>query len=95
MLSACTLHIIHMVVYMSHFREPFYWRLSNDICPLYVDILLTELEEFPELQNRISELLEMWWCGDRPDKDGIVPNCLLYVIARTLSEQAKVCTGLP
>lgn len=57
---------------------------------LLLDILLTHFEETPNLQNRASELLEAWWCGDRPGKEGVVPNTLLYVMARTLTDKAKV-----
>lgn len=49
------------------------------------------MEEAPNLQNRVSELLEKWWCVDGPEKEDLVPNCLLYIMARTLNERAKVC----
>lgn len=54
------------------------------------DILLTILEDTPNLQNKASEALEAWWAGDGPDREGVVPNCLLYIIARSLSDKAKV-----
>ena len=57
---------------------------------LSTDVLLTSFEGTPVLQNRVSGLLEQWWCGEREGREGLVPHCLLYVIARTLNERAKV-----
>lgn len=59
-------------------------------CLPHVDVLLTGFEETPYLQNRVSGLLERWWCGEREGREGLVPNSLLYVIARSLDEKAKV-----
>ena len=67
---------------------PAYMLFMRCCSPL--DILLSGLEEVPNLQNSVSELLEKWWCQEREGKEGVVPHCLLYVIARTLNEKAKV-----
>ncbi len=56
----------------------------------YIDILLNELEVTPDLQNKVSCLLELWWGGEKPKREGLVPHCLLYLVARSLSEGAKV-----
>ena len=55
-----------------------------------LDILVSLLDCAPELQNRVSVLCEGWWCGGREGREELMPNTLLYVIARTLTEGATV-----
>lgn len=54
------------------------------------DILLNLSDVAPDLQNSISLLCERWWLGELEDRDGLVPNCLLYMVARTLADGATV-----
>ena len=51
------------------------------------------LGEVPEIQNKACCLLEAWWLGEREGREDVVPNLLLYLIARSLEEKAKVREG--
>lgn len=55
-----------------------------------LDILVSLLDSAPELQNRVSVLCEGWWCAGREGREVLMPNTLLYVVARTLTEGATV-----
>ena len=57
------------------------------------DILLGLSEVSPDLQNSISLLCEQWWGRSLGDGEGLVPHCLLYLVARTLVEGATVSQG--
>lgn len=48
------------------------------------------MEMTPDLQNRTCVLLESWWSGEREGREELIPNSLLYLIAKTLNEGAKV-----
>ena len=45
----------------------------------------------PKLQNMISLLCEEWWQLGMRDREEVVPNTVLYLLARTLAQEAKVC----
>ena len=55
-----------------------------------LDVFLTVMEITPDLQNRACSLLECWWNGEKEGREGLIPNSLLYLLARTLNEGAKV-----
>ena len=55
-----------------------------------LDILVSLLDSAPDLQNRVSQLCEGWWCAGREGREMLMPNTLLYVVARTLTEGATV-----
>ena len=44
----------------------------------------------PDIQNKTSALLEAWWQGEREGREEMVPNTILYLVARTLDDGAKV-----
>ena len=79
-LSACCLHV--------------HCPLSESVCIRasisYPDILLNLPVEYQDLQNRISLLCEEVWYRGVEEKENMVPNCLLYLVARTLAHGAKV-----
>jgi condensin-2 complex subunit G2 len=56
------------------------------------DILLSVPEECCELQNAMSTVCEACWeRGEEvEEREGLVPNCLLYLVARTFSQGATV-----
>jgi len=57
------------------------------------DVLLGHLDEVPDVQNKACGLLEAWWLGEREGREDMVPNMLLYLVARSLEERAKVRKG--
>lgn len=67
--------------------------IPKNLSNLFLDMLLTAMETTPDLQNRTCQVLEKWWCLELPRRDELVPNCLLYLVARTLTEGAKVSVG--
>ncbi len=54
------------------------------------DLLLVHLDTLPELQNKMCLLLESWWLKEKDDREGMVPNMILYLVARSLDDGAKV-----
>ena len=54
------------------------------------DCLLTLSDLAPKLQNMISLLCEEWWLLGMRDREEVVPNTVLYLLARALSQGAKV-----
>lgn len=55
-----------------------------------VDIMVSLLDSAPDLQNHVSQLCEGWWSAGREGREDLIPNTLLYVVARTLTEGATV-----
>ena len=56
------------------------------------DVLLSVPDEWCELQNEMSRVCELCW-GRGEEVEGreqLVPNCLLYLVARTFSQGATV-----
>lgn len=53
-------------------------------------MLLSVPPEWSEVQNEMSEVCEMCWGREVEGREGVVPNCLLYILARTFSEGATV-----
>lgn len=54
------------------------------------DVLISLLDSVPHIQNHVSQLCEGWWCARREGRESLIPNTLLYVVARTLTEGATV-----
>ena len=46
-----------------------------------------------DIQNKTIALLEAWWQGDGEGREEVVPNIILYLVARTLDDGAKVREG--
>ena len=67
-------------------------RDSITLCVRAVDILLSVPEEWCDVQNVMSEVCELCWVRDEDveDREQLVPNCLLYLVARTFSQGATV-----
>lgn len=53
-------------------------------------MLLSLPPEWSEVQNEMSEVCEVCWGREVEGREGVVPNCLLYILARTFSEGATV-----
>ena len=62
-------------------------------CNLSAELLLGCLDVVPDIQNKTSALLEAWWQGVRESREEMVPNTILYLVARTLDDGAKVREG--
>lgn len=58
----------------------------------HADCLLTLSDLAPDLQNSISCLCERWWVMERRDRAEVVPNTVLYLLARALAGGSKVCS---
>ena len=54
------------------------------------DCLLTLSDQAPKLQNKISLLCEDWWRRGLRYREEVVPNTVLYLLARALAQGAKV-----
>ena len=54
------------------------------------DCLLTLSDLSPKLQNKISLLCEEWWLLGMRDREEVVPNTVLYLLACALAQGAKV-----
>lgn len=61
-------------------------------CDPCTDILLSLPEEWGEVQNEVCTVCEMCWLrGEEVEgREQMVPHCLLYLVARTLSQGAIV-----
>ena len=62
-------------------------------CKLSAELLLGCLDVVPDIQNKTSALLEAWWQGEGEGREEMVPNTILYLVARTLDDGAKVREG--
>ena len=62
-------------------------------CNLSAELLLGCLDVVPDIQNKTSALLEAWWQGEGEGREEMVPNTILYLVARTLDDGAKVREG--
>ena len=69
--------------------------LQGDTCPqgltssaFLLHDLLPSLWADHKLSNSISQCLELWFVKDLPDKDLLVPNCLIFLLRKSLSDQA-------
>lgn len=60
---------------------------------MFIDVMLSVTEWSSKLTNSISLLCESWWLNELKDKESVITNMILYVLARTFYETAKVhCT---
>ena len=55
-----------------------------------IGILLSISDLSPDLQNKISLLCEAWWARQFDSAEEFVPNTILYIVIKSLSEGSKV-----